>query len=352
MHEVADSKRLKKDEQKENMFHALSHKQALLLPVISSCTLLMIFFLFKYIQYVLLASTLVSAVYCLYFAIVPLTTRLGYSVPMMPQGRLKSGTWDFLNLSSSYSIISLTIASLLTAIWVVTGSWVLNNLIGMALCITFLSHVRLPNFKICVALFIALFMYDVFWVFFSDKIFGENVMTAAATQQADNPTYKVAEALNVPTQLLASKLDLPMKLIFPQDMRIFQSLDIQEGRITMLGCGDIAIPGLLVILSFTADVSLLSGGGSLPTTNAMHDTHSSYKAGIRFSRWKEFTYTLMCMGGYLLGLVLALVCGMTFNAPQPALFYLVPCTLGCVLLAACRRKSVKILWNGEFVFPT
>jgi len=343
VHEVAESKRFKKDEQRGNIFHALSHKQALLLPVISSCTLLMIFFFFKYIQYFLLASTLVSAVYCLYFAIAPLTTRLGC---MMPQGKLKTGAWDM----SVHSVVPLTIASLLTVLWVVTGSWVLNNLIGMALCITFLSHVRLPNFKICVALFIALFMYDVFWVFFSDIIFGENVMTAAATQQADNPTYKVAEALNVPTEFLANKIDLPMKLIFPQDMRMFQSLDVQEGRIIMLGCGDIAIPGLLVILSLTADVSLLYGG-SLPTTTSVQDMSSSYKAGINFTRWKEFTYTLMCMYGYLLGLVLALVCGMTFNSPQPALFYLVPCTLACVFLAAYRRKSVGRLWHGEFIFP-
>ncbi|KMZ70621.1 hypothetical protein ZOSMA_198G00230 [Zostera marina] len=35
---------------------------------------------------------------------------------------------------------------------------------------------RLPNIKICTLFLICLFVYDVFWVFFSERFFGENVM--------------------------------------------------------------------------------------------------------------------------------------------------------------------------------
>ncbi|KMZ71104.1 hypothetical protein ZOSMA_188G00020 [Zostera marina] len=36
--------------------------------------------------------------------------------------------------------------------------------------------VWLPNINICTLFLICLFVYDVFWVFFSERFFGENVM--------------------------------------------------------------------------------------------------------------------------------------------------------------------------------
>jgi hypothetical protein len=34
---------------------------------------------------------------------------------------------------------------------------------------------------------VALFIYDIFWVFFSSSFFADNVMVAVATKKADNP---------------------------------------------------------------------------------------------------------------------------------------------------------------------
>lgn len=37
--------------------------------------------------------------------------------------------------------------------------------------------------QVCAVLLGGLFVYDVFWVFFSEGLFGDNVMVAAATKQ-------------------------------------------------------------------------------------------------------------------------------------------------------------------------
>jgi len=52
--------------------------------------------------------------------------------------------------------------------------------------------VRLNSFKVACILLTMLFFYDIFWVFFSDRIFDESVMISVAT-----------------------KVDLPLKLELP-----------------------------------------------------------------------------------------------------------------------------------------
>ncbi|GJP82079.1 hypothetical protein CLOP_g12302 [Closterium sp. NIES-67] len=51
--------------------------------------------------------------------------------------------------------------------WLVSGHWLLNNALGTAICVAFVSHVRLPNVKVSALLLACLFAYDIFWVFFS-----------------------------------------------------------------------------------------------------------------------------------------------------------------------------------------
>lgn len=47
-----------------------------------------------------------------------------------------------------------------------------------------------------------------------------------------------------------------------------------------------------------------------------------------------------------LGLCLTFVALSISNSPQPALLYLVPCTLIAVVLVGWRRGELKALWNG------
>lgn len=110
---------------------------------------------------------------------------------------------------------------------------------GMGLCVAFIAFVRLPSLKVSTLLLTGLLIYDVFWVFFSSYIFSTNVMVKVATRPAENPVGLVARKLNIGGMVKDSpKLNLPGKLVFP-------SLH-NSGHFSMLGLGDIVMPGLLL----------------------------------------------------------------------------------------------------------
>ena len=65
--------------------------------------------------------------------------------------------------------------------WLLTKSWLLNNLLAISLIIFFLTSVRLSSLKVASPLLTLAFFYDIFWVFISSFIFGKNVMVTVAT---------------------------------------------------------------------------------------------------------------------------------------------------------------------------
>lgn len=89
----------------------------------------------------------------------------------------------------------------------------------MAFSIVGISEINLPNFKIGFILLWGLFFYDIFWVY------GTDVMLT-----------------------VAKNIEAPIKLIFPYDwtQTPFKS--------SMLGLGDIVIPGIFVALCLKYDL--------------------------------------------------------------------------------------------------
>ncbi|URE02753.1 hypothetical protein MUK42_33815 [Musa troglodytarum] len=141
--------------------------------------------------------------------------------------------------------------------YVLKKHWLANNILGIAFCIQ-----------------VGLFFYDIFWVFFTP------VMVS-----------------------VAKSFDAPIKLLFPTSdaARPF----------SMLGLGDIVIPGIFVALALRFDVS----------------------------RGKQIRYFSSAFLGYTVGLVLTIVVMNWFQAAQPALLYIVPGVIGFV--------AAHCLWNGE-----
>lgn len=136
-------------------------------------------------------------------------------------------------------LFSFSLAVSIVCIWVLTGHWLLMDAMGMGLCVAFIAFVRLPSLKVSTLLLTGLLIYDVFWVFFSSYIFSTNVMVKVATRPADNPVGIVARKLNLGGIVKEPpKLNLPGKLVFPS---IHNS-----GHFSMLGLGDIVMPGLLL----------------------------------------------------------------------------------------------------------
>jgi len=268
-----------------------------LIPIGSSCALLIMFFFFSYVQHILLTAMIVSSVYSLFFLMDGCKRRTrtrrkrigglfgmytSCSTTSCIPYRWMSGCNTTMYYYASKAIL-FCVSICITVSWLVTGHWILHNIIASSICIAFLSHVRIPSIKTCIILLSLLFFYDIFWVFGSSYIFGDNVMITAAMQRADN----VNLANLVGGSQTPSTVELPTKFIFPYG---------GNGNM-MLGCGDVAMPGLLI-------VSLYMTGTSMRC------------------QWRA----ALC--GYVIGLVAVLVSSVVlFQVAQPALLYIVPCML-------------------------
>ncbi|RZB54364.1 Signal peptide peptidase-like 2 isoform C [Glycine soja] len=180
--------------------------------------------------------------------------------------------------------------------WFHSGlSEVLILKLGICLMITVLQLARLPNIKVATVLLCCAFVYDIFWVFISPVIFHESVMIAVA--RGDK----------------AGGEAIPMLLRFP---RLFDPW----GGYDMIGFGDILFPGLLISFAHRFDKD--NGRGA---SNG---------------------YFLWLVVGYGIGLVLTYLGLYLMNGNgQPALLYLVPCTLGVTVILGCIRGELESLWN-------
>ncbi|CAI9117346.1 OLC1v1018722C1 [Oldenlandia corymbosa var. corymbosa] len=176
-------------------------------------------------------------------------------------------------------------------------SWIGQDILGISLMISVLQLAQLPNIKVATVLLCCAFLYDIFWVFLSPYIFHDSVMIAVA--RGDK----------------AGGESIPMLLRVP---RLFDPW----GGFDMIGFGDILFPGLLVSFSHRFD-------------------KAKKKAGAN---------------GYFLWLAIGYGCGLCFTYlglylmnghGQPALLYLVPCTLGLCVILGLVRGELKELWNYD-----
>ncbi|KAJ4956223.1 hypothetical protein NE237_013006 [Protea cynaroides] len=305
----------------------LDRSQALMIPVMSSCSLLLMFYLFSSVSQLLTAFTAVASATSLFFCLSPyiayFKVQFGLVDPFVSRCCSKSFT--------RYQGILLLLCTGIVAAWLVSGHWVLNNLLGISICIAFVSHVRLPNMKVCALLLVCLFVYDIFWVFFSERLFGENVMVSVATQQASNPVHTVANTLRLPgLQLITKKLELPVKIVFPRNLLGGMIPGANATDFIMLGLGDMAIPALLIALVLCFD----------------HQKSRDSTGTLDIYSPKGHKYIWYALPGYAIGLVAALAAGILTHSAQPALLYLVPSTLGPVIVLSWLRKELAELWEG------
>ncbi|KAJ6846680.1 signal peptide peptidase 2-like [Iris pallida] len=258
----------------------MSNEHAMRFPLVGSAMLLSLFLLFKF-----LSKDLVNAVLTCYFfvlgiialsaCILPaikrfLPNRWNEEVFVWSAPYFRSATVEF-----SRSQIVASIPGTFFCVWYATQKhWLANNILGMAFCIQGIEMLSLGSFKTGAILLVGLFFYDIFWVFFTP------VMVS-----------------------VAKSFDAPIKLLFPTSN--------SARPFSMLGLGDIVIPGIFVALALRFDVS----------------------------RGKQTRYFNSAFFGYTLGLIVTIVVMNWFQAAQPALLYIVPGVIGCV--------AVHCLWNGE-----
>lgn len=162
----------------------------------------------------------------------------------------------------------------------------LSNILALSFSHTALSILRLDSFKTGIILLSGLFLYDIFFVF------GTEVMVTVATG-----------------------LDLPIKIVWPKSLAFSATAGF-----SMLGLGDIVIPGSFITLALRYD---------------LHRSPSrSYKAP--FSK----PYFNSALVAYVLGLLATIIVMHNFRAAQPALLYLSPACITSFFLTAVARGDL------------
>ncbi|XP_057794251.1 signal peptide peptidase-like 5 isoform X2 [Salvia miltiorrhiza] len=197
------------------------------------------------------------------------------------------------------SLVVLILCLVFAIVWAATRkksfSWIGQDILGIFMMISVLQLAQLPNIKVATVLLCCAFVYDIFWVFLSPLIFRDSVMVAVA--RGNNSGGE----------------SIPMLLRFPK-------LSDPYYGYNMIGFGDIIFPGLLVSFSHRFDKAHRKSGAN----GYFLWLIIGYGSGL------FFTY----LGLYLMA-----------GHGQPALLYLVPCTLGTCVVLGLKRGELSLLWN-------
>ncbi|VDN09246.1 unnamed protein product [Dibothriocephalus latus] len=168
-----------------------------------------------------------------------------------------------------------------------TQHWISNNIIGVAIATTAIEYLHLDKVINGCILLSGLFFYDIFWVFATD------VMVS-----------------------VAKSFEAPIKVVFPRDI-LTGGLFSKE--LSMLGLGDIVIPGIFLALLLRFDARL-------------------NRNGCQTYFWTSFF-------AYVVGLLATFAAMYIFKHAQPALLYLVPTCLGFPLTLALIKGDLGAMFK-------
>ncbi|KAM9481870.1 signal peptide peptidase-like 2A isoform 3-T3 [Clarias gariepinus] len=271
--------------------------KVVLFVVLMCVMLVLMYFYFKYLVYVIIVIFCLASATGLYSCLEALLNAVGCS-------KLSVSCQE-----KSFSVRNMLLAAVcitLAVIWGVYRNedrwiWILQDVLGIAFCLNFMKTITLSNYKICVILLSLLLIYDVFFVFITPFFTpnGESIMVQVALGPGGG----------------GDKLPVVMRI--PRFAAWAENLC--EMQFSILGYGDIIIPGLLVAYCHRFDVWIGSSNR---------------------------IYYVSCAVAYTLGLVLTFVVMLLSKMGQPALLYLVPFTLITSGVLAWRRKEFRQFWAG------
>ena len=228
-------------------------------------------------------------------------------IPKIPYFNPDGATVTLLN------IITFCLGLIVGVIYYMKKNWILNNILGMAFSVFGIENLTLGEYRVGLILLTLLFFYDIFWVFYTP------VMVS-----------------------VAKKIEGPVKLMFPKLKAAIEQMKKEKGEdneyagkpydpreYNMIGLGDIVIPGIYVALMLRFDIYL----------------YRKAKKDISKFGFKNMKYFLVTFIFYNIGIITTLCSMYFFNHAQPALLYLVPCTLISSTFTALINKDIKKLWN-------
>ncbi|PPR07823.1 hypothetical protein CVT24_003100 [Panaeolus cyanescens] len=285
------------DEDEEDM-ERMSSEDAWIFPIIGSAALVGLYGIVKY-----LGETWINWLLGWYFAFAGVGSVWNalISLTRWALGDVRWKKYDSIKLefkkgsevlfkvsSRTPSLALLSIAWIPSAVYILWSGERRPVLVTDILALSFshnaLSLLRLDSFKTGCILLCGLFVYDVWWVF------GTEVMVKVAT-----------------------RVDVPIKILWPK------SVSFGHGRgFTMLGLGDIVIPGTFVAL------------------------------GLRYDYWRQGRkgrYFYATLFGYIVGLLVTITVMDVFGKAQPALLYLSPSCILSLLITGLASGEMQAVWK-------
>ncbi|XP_076977356.1 signal peptide peptidase-like 2B isoform X2 [Tamandua tetradactyla] len=273
--------------------------------VVMCCSMLvLLYYFYDHLVYVVIGIFCLASSTGLYSCLAPFVRRLPFGKCRVPDNSL-----PYFHKRPQVRLLLLALACVsVSVVWGVfrnedQWAWVLQDALGIAFCLYMLKTIRLPTFKACTLLLLVLFIYDVFFVFVTPFLTksGNSIMVEVATGPSDSATRE----------------KLPMVLKVP---RLSSSpLALCDRPFSLLGFGDILVPGLLVAYCHRFDIHVQS------------------------SR----IYFVACTIAYGIGLLVTFVALALMQRGQPALLYLVPCTLITSCAVALWRRELGVFWTGS-----
>uniref|UniRef100_H2SR18 PA domain-containing protein n=1 Tax=Takifugu rubripes TaxID=31033 RepID=H2SR18_TAKRU len=262
-----------------------------------SVMLLLMYFFYNILVYVIIAIFCLASASALFSCLDAVMDVIG------------CGTVSFSIKNCKLSLRSLVLAAVCISIAVVWGVyrnedswiWILQDLLGIAFCLNFMKTISLSNFKICVILLSLLLVYDVFFVF----------ITPFFTKNGVSIMVQVALGPDAAGERLPVVMRVPRFSAW--------ALNMCGMQFSILGFGDIIVPGLLVAYCSRFDVRINS---------------------------RNKVYFISSCIAYLLGIIMTFAVMLLSGMGQPALLYLVPFTLITAAAVAGYRKEMRQFWTG------
>ena len=281
----------------------LPPSMAIFFPLLATVSILFLFFFLNSIGTILTLLSTISSFFSLIFVLYPLSTAIATFLTRYTR-------------LHPYPTLPFYLAAppviLILLIWLFSGHWLVNDVIAVSLCVLFASLCKIPSLRVAAILFTGLFCYDIFFVFFSERVFGQNVMVQVATSTPQNPASAIVNFLGLPFSPVPN-LAMPAKLVIPAG----------DNRHAILGLGDIILPEMLLVYLLHFDV--------------INREHARRSLPPYFSTALAF---------YALALFVSFYCNYAFKAAQPALLYIVPALLVPTAIMAARKGHWSALWNG------
>jgi signal peptide peptidase-like protein 2B len=219
------------------------------------------------------------------------------------------------------------------------------------MCILFLSTIKLNSIKVASILLVVAFFYDIFFVFVTPLLtkHGESIMVNVATTGGP-PKADPSWCEKYPFDADCKGGDpLPMLFAIPR-------IGDYQGGCSMLGLGDIVLPGLLLSFASRYDeakrlIGVIGGGSGNMRSNACPDVPENKSTN-------PLCFLCCCcrrgyfgpvMVAYAIGLAMANAAVYIMQMGQPALLYLVPCCLGTMVYIGHKSGELNELWEGPRV---